>query len=205
MSVFDMCQLGWGVDGEAWRWRRRLFAWEEDMVGERTLLLQNVILQVGKDDRWLWTLEPSHAFSVRSVYKFLTIQFPIDLSVVVSSLWHKDVPLKVVLFAWRLFRDRLPTKDNLHCRGVIIDHASTVCVAGCGSSKSSNHLFLHCNIFGSIWHLIYRWVGISTVVPNYVLDHFNQFSLSGGNAKTRLLNCSGSFVCYGVGNLEGKK
>jgi len=31
----------------------------------------------------------------------------------VSSLWHKDVPLKVTLFAWRLFRNRLPTKDNL--------------------------------------------------------------------------------------------
>jgi hypothetical protein len=39
--------------------------------------------------------------------------------------------------------------------------------------------------FGSIWHLIYKWIGIWTAVPNYVLDHFNQFSFSGGIARTR--------------------
>jgi len=39
------------------------------------------------------------------------------------------VPLKVVVFAWRLFRDRLPTKDNLLRRGVI-NHDSRMCVAG---------------------------------------------------------------------------
>jgi len=111
--------LGWGVGGEAWRWRRRLFAWEEELVEGLMLLLQNVSLQVDKDDRWLWTLESSYAFSVRSAYRFLTSQPSIDLSMTISSLWHKDVPLKVVLFAWRLFRDRLPTKDNLHRRGVI--------------------------------------------------------------------------------------
>ena len=37
--VSDMFQGGWGIDGEAWRWRRRLFVWEEEMLGDRTLLL----------------------------------------------------------------------------------------------------------------------------------------------------------------------
>ena len=26
ISAFDMCHLGWGEEGEAWRWRRKLFA-----------------------------------------------------------------------------------------------------------------------------------------------------------------------------------
>jgi len=34
VSVFDMHSLGWGVEGAAWRWRRRLFAWEDELVGE---------------------------------------------------------------------------------------------------------------------------------------------------------------------------
>ena len=33
VSVSDMFQGGWGIDGAAWRWRRRLFVWEEEMLG----------------------------------------------------------------------------------------------------------------------------------------------------------------------------
>jgi len=42
--VLVMSQLGWGEGGEAWRWRRRLFAWEEELVGEFILLLADVTL-----------------------------------------------------------------------------------------------------------------------------------------------------------------
>ena len=94
-SVFDMCQLGWGEGGDAWRWKRRLFAWEEEAVGELTLLLHNVFLQVDKDDRWLWSLDTSKAYTVRSAYNFLITQHPIAHPVGVPSPWHKDVPLKV--------------------------------------------------------------------------------------------------------------
>jgi len=183
-SVFDMCQLGWGEGGEAWRWRRRLFAWEEEAMGELTLLLHNVILQVDKDDMWLWTLDTSKAFIVRSAYNFLVSQHPIAQPVADSSPWHKDVPLKVVVFAWRLFRDRLPTKDNLFHRGAI-DNDSRMCVAGCGFQESSQHLFLHCNVFGSVWHFIYKWIGVVVVTPYTVPDHFNQFSYSGDVSKVR--------------------
>jgi len=31
----------------------------------------------------------------------------------------------------------------------------------------------------------YRWIGVSAVVPFYVLDHFNQFTFSGGIFKVR--------------------
>lgn len=50
-SVFDMSQLGWGEEGGAWRWRHRLLALEEELVGELILLLQIVTLQVNKDDK----------------------------------------------------------------------------------------------------------------------------------------------------------
>jgi hypothetical protein len=29
ITVADMFDLGWGFGGEAWKWRRSLFAWEE--------------------------------------------------------------------------------------------------------------------------------------------------------------------------------
>ena len=133
-------------------------------MGEFILLLANVTLQVNNEDRWLWTLESSHSFTVRSLYHYLTIQPQVELPVDVSSIWLKDVPLKVVVFVWRLFRDRLPTKDNLLRRGVI-NHDSRLCVAGCDFVESSPHLFLHCNIFGSVWHLIYSWIWILVTNP----------------------------------------
>lgn len=79
--MFAMCQIGWGQRGEAWRWRwrRGLFVWEEELVEELCLLLQNMTLQVDKEDRWLWRLESSNVFTVRSAYKVF---------------WHKDIPLK---------------------------------------------------------------------------------------------------------------
>jgi len=129
-------------------------------------------------------LESSHVFTVRSAYNFLFVQPPLDSLVDVSSMWHKDVPLKVVFFAWQVFRDRLPTIDKLHRCGVI-DQASRTCVSRCGSMESSNHLFLQCNFFGFVWHLIYRWLGFSAAVPFYVPDYFNQLSYSGGIAKVR--------------------
>jgi len=110
---------------------------------------------------------------------------PIGVSTVaVSTLWNKQVALKVVLIAWRLFRDRLPTKDNLLRRGVI-PFDSWLCVAGCNSVETSTHLFLHCSTFGMVWQFLLRWLGFSTTLPLGVVDHFNQFSFDGGNVKAR--------------------
>jgi len=42
--VGEMHALGWGEEGEVWGWKRRLMAWEEELVGEVRLLLANVSL-----------------------------------------------------------------------------------------------------------------------------------------------------------------
>jgi len=46
-------------------------------------------------------------------------------------------------------------------------------------------IYLHCNIFRSIWHFINRWIDTSAAAPFYMSDHFNQFSFSGGISKVR--------------------
>jgi len=153
-------------------------------VGELKLLLQNVTLQVDKDDKWLWNVEASHVFSVRSAYNLITAQQPTASSVAAFVIWNRDVPQKVGLFAWRLFRDRLSTKDNLLMRGVITNE-SRLCVVACDSEKNTAHLCLHCPFFGSVWYHIYRWLGISTASPLRVGGHFNQFIFVGGVSKAR--------------------
>ncbi|MCI57057.1 HcrVf2 protein-like protein, partial [Trifolium medium] len=75
-------------------------------------------------------------YSVRGAYQFLTSQQPISLDVAEDLIWHKQVPLKVYIFAWRLLRDRLPTKVNLVTQGIISPDAH-FCVSGCGGVESA--------------------------------------------------------------------
>ncbi|KEH29417.1 transmembrane protein, putative [Medicago truncatula] len=42
--------------------------------------------------------------------------------------------------------------------------------------ETADHLFLGCNLFGSVWYLICSWLGISYVPSRLLTDHFLQFS-----------------------------
>jgi hypothetical protein len=108
----------------------------------------------------------------------------VDQVVPASSLWDKNVPLKVIIFAWRLFRDRLPTKDNLFCRHVITFDAHN-CAGECGEMETSSHLFFHCDFFRSIWILILRWIGVYSILHSDASNFFIQFSFLGGVAKSK--------------------
>ena len=114
----------------------------------------------------------------------LTFLQPIVNPVDAKLLWHKDVPLKVVMFIWRLFCDRLPTKNNL-IRHDILNNDSCLCDGRCGYLETLNHLFLHCSTFGVVWYYIYCWLGISSVLPYAAADHFIQFSYVGDGSKVR--------------------
>lgn len=98
-------------------------------------------------------LQGSH----NGAYHFLTTsKEPIDRGLV-DNVWHKQVMLKVFVFAWRLLRNRLPTKDNLVRRGVLHEGDNTY-VFG----ETTDHLFLGCGVFGALWPLVWMWLGIST-------------------------------------------
>lgn len=106
-------------------------------------------------DSWNWQLDRGSRYSVCGVYLFLTSLQSQQASAVSNLVWHKNVPLKVLVFAWRLHQNRLLTKDNLARRDVIAADAS-LCLAGCGDVESANHLLLTCNVFGNIWYL-FSW------------------------------------------------
>jgi len=90
-------------------------------------------------------------------------------------IWHNQASLKVSVFAWRLLRDRLPTRFNLAHRGIILLEVS-LCVSDCGSLETAQHLFLSCFAFSSLWPL----VGVDS---NVLSDHFFLFVYSTGGGK----------------------
>ncbi|MCI11441.1 70 kDa peptidyl-prolyl isomerase [Trifolium medium] len=99
-------------------------------------------------------------------------------------IWHKQVPLKVSIFAWKLLRDRLPTKANLVTRGIISPEAH-FCVSGCGGIESAQHLFFTCGTFGSLWSSVRLWIGFSSADPQNPSDHLIQFVDAAGGRRAR--------------------
>jgi len=107
---------------------------------------------------------------VKSTYSYLTT---IDSNLnegFDSFLWLKAVPLKVNIFIWRLFLNRLPTKDNLFMRGVN-DVTQLPCVALCGVSEDHNHLFCRCDVYGQLWSLVTKWLGFEAALHGDILIH----------------------------------
>jgi len=81
---------------------------------------------------------------------------------------------KVSLFAWRLFHNRLPTKNDLVRRHILhID--DNLCVGGCGSLEIADHLHFSCDPFGSVWSAVLQWLHLSFVAPAGSKYHFLQF------------------------------
>lgn len=108
-----MASRGWEEGGVAWVWRMHLLAWEEETVTVCSVLLHNIVLQDDIPNRWWWLLDPVNGYFVKGTYHFLTTADASPERGMLSDVWHKQTLLKVSLFAWRLLRNRLLTRDNL--------------------------------------------------------------------------------------------
>lgn len=64
-----------------------------------------------QEDLFIWTLEKSGSFSIKSFYKFLIgggIHYPLY-----SHFWKSKCPSKITLFCWLAREDKLLTLSNL--------------------------------------------------------------------------------------------
>lgn len=103
--------------------------WEEVLLERCRLLLLDVSLQTLSYDVWL--LDPSGGYSVHGVYVMLTAKENPHVRHDLDLIWHKQVPLTVSIFSWRMLRGSLLTKSNLATRGVLVSEAC-LCVSSCG-------------------------------------------------------------------------
>jgi hypothetical protein len=69
------------------------------MLGECQSLLLSVTMQAQSSDVWRWQPDPDTGYSVRGVYQLLTSQDSFTLSAAEDLVWHKQVPLKISIFA----------------------------------------------------------------------------------------------------------
>ena len=148
-----------------------MWQWEEEMLVECMALLLDVFLYPNVSDKWVWLPAPSDGYTVRGAYNLLTSQDYSGEASASKLVWHNQVPLKVSVFVWRLLRGRLPRKTNLIDRWVLSTDMS-LCVAGCGHPETAQHLFLFCNTFGSLCHMVCDWIGCFGVDADNIYNHF---------------------------------
>ncbi|MCH89269.1 cysteine-rich receptor-like protein kinase, partial [Trifolium medium] len=162
-----------------WSWRRSLFQWEEELTEVCEGVILGAVRRIGESDKWQWG---NSCYSVKETYTRLSEEEEVDVEWV-KEVWNPLIPAKLSILVWRLFQNRLPTKDNLRRRGVHLN-SSYLCVGGCGSDENANHIFFNCPMLSIVWKETLKWLGISAAFSEGGLDHLKMFKgLVVGNKK----------------------
>jgi hypothetical protein len=173
-----------GVKKINWRWMRRLFQWEKEIVEVCSGLVLGVKRVESEGDSWKWR---DDAYSVKVAYQSLIDDEEEEEE---EHDWYKDVwnqliPSNMSMLAWRLFYKMLPTKENLIKRGTSLD-SSALCVGGCGGIETEDHLFFNCPTMGVVWRELVRGIGIPVVLAEGGPAHLSLWkNLVIGNSKSR--------------------
>ncbi|GLT58127.1 hypothetical protein SLA2020_310480 [Shorea laevis] len=81
----------------------------------------NVIkVRINKVDSWRWVHSSDGLYSMKAAYDFLTPKDCILNKKWSGIIWCKFAPFKLSVFGWRLFLNRLATKDNLGEKGIVL-------------------------------------------------------------------------------------
>ena len=150
------------------------------------LLLIGPIGLSDQPDTVSWALTSSGKFMVKSLYLKLC-QGPVQL--VVKGLWRARMPLKIKLFLWQMFRDKLPTSLNIAKRN---GPANGPC-ALCGAPEDTNHVFFRCPLARFAWSAVrsatdVQWDPRSSAELTQLLDAIQ------GPAKRAIWSCVGELL-----------
>ncbi|GKD39908.1 RNA-directed DNA polymerase, eukaryota [Tanacetum coccineum] len=78
-----------------------------------------------------------------------------DRWVSVPTRWVKVMPIKVNIFAWRVWLDNLPTQYNLSSKGLEIP--SIICPICNIAAETTSHLFFSCELARQVWNKVLGW------------------------------------------------
>jgi hypothetical protein len=174
----------------AFSWRRNLFQWEEDRVSVLKDLLELASFTL-EEDCWVWLPEEEGVFTVNSAYKLLLGEIGDNeevegvLGSVLEHIWDSPAPSKVIAFSWQLLYDRVPTRSNLSARGILLSETPWECLGCIGKVESSSHIFLHCPCTMLVWCEIFKWIGVSLVIPPSIETLFEMLKGVARNVKIR--------------------
>lgn len=107
-SVAEMFEVDWELD-----LRRNLGPEELAELSEMQEVLE-VVQITEDDDKLVWALEPSGKFSSKSLYRLMVNPGEVDTRM--RDMWEVKMPLKIKVFLWMLWHDRVQTGEQLKIR-----------------------------------------------------------------------------------------
>ncbi|KAH1209320.1 putative ribonuclease H protein [Glycine max] len=162
--------IGWEWN---FTWRRSLFENEIDSAVNFLSDIADKSIQQQGPDAWVWSEDPAAQYSTRNAYNMLGEEGAAGRQEeCFEKLWRIRIPARIAVFAWRLIRDRLPTRQNLRRRQVqITDMLCPFCRI---QEEGASHLFFHCNKIQPIWWDTMSWLHIKGAFPLSPKQHFLQ-------------------------------
>ncbi|GJZ74676.1 RNA-directed DNA polymerase, eukaryota, reverse transcriptase zinc-binding domain protein [Tanacetum coccineum] len=111
------------------------------------------VMLPNSNDRWTWSLDSVGIFSVKSARDFIDGLFLPKATV--PTRWVKYIPIKINIFAWRVFLDKLPTRLNVSLRG--LDIPPIICPVCSIYVESTSHLLFSCHLARQLMSKVLRW------------------------------------------------
>lgn len=148
--------------------------------------IQRLNLRLTGVDRWVWS---RGSYSVKEAYDSIMEGGVTEEQRKLAAAWNGLVPLKVAVLVWRLFQNRIPSKDNLCRRGVLAESQSG-CVNGCGVVETASHLIFECPASIELWQKILLWLNHSSALHNNALQNLNQFAGLAGWSRVHVARIS---------------
>lgn len=148
------------IDFQARRWNHQ--ALEEIFVpSDIEVLLRNQPV-VTREDFWVWKLNRSGAYTVKSGYWLASNEKNKELQVLAEAKpslndlkvqgWKVHTSPKIKLFLWKALSDALHVSELVLARGMKCDERCQVCGR---EGESTNHVLFQCDIARQTWALSY--------------------------------------------------
>nr|XP_025628682.1 uncharacterized protein LOC112721872 [Arachis hypogaea] len=167
-------------DGLDWiwsfQWRRELFQWELDLVGQLHKTLQSAKPTNEREDTVIWKFDNTGVYSTNSFTQMMQAEaLPAEVTSYsfTRAIWKGFVPPRIELLSWFVLIGRVNTKDRLR-RLRVIDQHDTLCVLCSKSEETVFHLFLGCDITWQVWCAWYAF-GRSWCSPGNLKEHFESW------------------------------
>jgi hypothetical protein len=156
--LFEICDNKEGaiVDYAARGWQLRLIRMLGDDEMREWTDLQSMLRGVTlsqNDDEVSWGLTSLRIFTTGSLYRFMT-NGGVN-SRMASRIWKCKVPLKVRVFLWQVFHNRIQTAIQLKS----IDWKGSGKCGLCGQPKDVNYLLFGCSLARFVWSFMGEALG----------------------------------------------